>query len=492
LNRKDYIIAIDMGTTSAKAIIYRLGGSIEGSESLNYSTFYPGPGLVEQNPDKVLEAVVKVVHMLMEKTGINAKSVSALSFGGIWQSTLPVDAYGKSLSGAMIWADRRSLKQSERLRAELDVEEVKERTGCTIHPMYFLPRLVWFREEAPEIFKQTHKFISIKEYVLCHLFGQFVVDKSIASGTGIWRIATMDWDEELLKVVEMSPEKFSQVVEPTFMLSGLKLEYASQMSLLEGTPGVVGAADGALSHLGSVGLLDERMSLMVGTGAALRRRLTEPRVLPGVETWCYYLLENNWLIGGIVHDAGIVIKWFADNFITDDEAQGQAFKVLNEWADEIAPGADGLVFLPFLGGERCPHYNPDAGGAVLGITFSHSKKHLLRALMEGISYRLYSVYKMLAGDFEPELVVTGGIVKSAAWLRITADFFGKTLWMPKVTEASAWGGVLIGLRALGVIDKIEKINELVKVEGKQEPDLERHKLYQKIYSSYTKLYGKLF
>jgi gluconokinase len=488
----DYLIAVDIGTTSTKALLYRVGGAIENYASQSYPTYYPQPGFVEQDPEEILSAVIQVISALVEKTEVHPQSILAITFGGVWQSMMAVDSHCQALSRAMIWADIRALKQNERLQAELTTEEIRERTGCTLHPMYFLSRLMWFQEEVPEIFRRSHKFISIKEYILYHLFGQFVVDRSIASGTGILRMSTMDWDEELLEKVGVGSEKFSLVLEPTTILKGLKPAIASQTGLLAGTPGVVGAADGALSHLGSVGLADDKMSMMVSTGAALRKRLTRPQILPGTEAWCYYLMENNWLMGGIVQDAGNVMKWFTDHFVAEDGTEDRVFALINEYAKEVEPGADGVVFLPFLGGERCPFYRPEARGTVHGLRFSHTKKHLIRALMEGISYRLYSVYKMLAGDSEPELVVAGGLLKSPVWMQITADFFGKRLWKPKIEEAAAWGGILLGLRALGIIDEIGKITEWVEVEGKQEPNPEVHRKYQSIYDSYDKLYAKLY
>jgi gluconokinase len=218
-------------------------------------------------------------------------------FDGAWQSMVPVDRDGEALARASIWADTRSLRQNERLKERLDTEEVRRRTGCCLHPMYFLSRLAWMKEEAPEVFRRADSFVSIKEYVIQHLFGARKVDHSIASGTGAWNMRTLDWDADLLSEVGLTPDRFSECVEPTSMLPGLTRGSATRLGLREGTPGIIGAADGALSHLGSVGLAETRMSLTVGTGAALRRRMSSPRIVPGTEAWCYYLAEGNWLLG---------------------------------------------------------------------------------------------------------------------------------------------------------------------------------------------------
>lgn len=490
---KDFIIAVDIGTTSVKAIVYRIHGSIEAQTSQTYATSYPQPGFVEQDPDQVVSAVGNVLTLLLKQTGMQPKSITAIVFSGIWQSMIPIDGQGRPLCRSLLWADSRAHRQSNRLLAELGAQKARQRTGCTIHPMYHLPRLLWFKEEAPEIFRRTYKFISIKEYVLSKLFGELLVDRSVASGTGIWQMSSMDWDEDLLGTIGLSKDFFSPVAETTAVLKqGLTAEFASQTGLLSGTPGIIGAADGAMAHLGSVGLSENRMSLTVGTGAALRMRISEPQTSADTEAWCYYLTEHNWLLGGIIQDAGNVVSWFVDNLMPDNESRVTVYDMLNSYAQQTAPGADGLIFLPFLSGERCPHNRPDARGAIYGLNFSHTRKHLARAAMEGIAYRLYSVYQMLAGRSQPELVITGGLLKSPVWIKITADFFGKRLWIPKVSETSAWGLVLLALRSLNVVENLEELNRLVEVAGCQEPDWEAHRKYRDIHNTYHDLYRKLF
>jgi gluconokinase len=165
---------------------------------------------------------------------------------------------------------------------------------------------------------------------------------------------------------------------------------------------------------------------------------------------------------------------------------------MNRLAAEVPLGADGLCFIPLLGGERCPHYRPQARGALYGLSFSHTKAHIVRALMEGLAHNLYSVYRMLISDSEPDLVVTGGILKSPTWLQIVADFFGKRLWLPRIPEAAAWGGVFIGLRALGAMRGLQECTAKVDFSGKKEPDKERNEQYRKLLDTYDQLYSDLF
>jgi gluconokinase len=484
-----YLLSIDMGTTHTKAVLYCHGKGIIGVETENYPTYYPRPHFVEQNPQEIFQAVIHTTRRVMQKSHVSPQAVEAVVFTGILQSLIPIDTHGQPLALASTWADTRSLLQNERLKQRLDSEVIKQRTGCTLHPMYFLSRLAWLRDEEPHIFHNAARFISIKEYVMQRLFGDYQLDHSIASGTGIWNMHTKNWDAELLAEIGLTPDRFSECIEPTAYVSGgLKREYADQMGLLPGTPAVAGAFDGGLSHLGSVGLSDKKMSLTVGTGAALRRTLRNtPRVIPGSEAWCYYLADDNWLLGGVMHDAGNAMRWFADHLMFTCDNPEETFRQMNDLAAGVAPGADGLFFIPMLGGERCPHYRPDASGALLGLTFSHGRAHMVRALMEGLAYNLYSIYEMLAPETDQELVVTGGILKSPVWLKIVADLFGKPLWLPAVQETSAWGGVILSLRSVGVLASLDEAEAYVSVDGKQDFNPMLRASYRQIIAEYDRL-----
>jgi gluconokinase len=486
------LIAVDIGTTRTKALLYRFGRGLAAVTSRGYGTSHPKPGYAEQDAAEVLEAVFRAVEELVQSQDLPPASVEALSFAGIWQSLLPVDREGRPLLPALTWADTRALDDSRQLRRRLDAGSVAERTGCGLHPMYFLPRLMWLRNAAPDVLARAYKLVSIKEYVLYHLFGCFAVDRSIASGTGAWNMAARDWDRELLHEIGLETELFSPIYEPTHMLTGLLPEAAARMGLLPGTPGVIGAADGALSHLGGCGLHPERLSVTVGTGAGLRRLVSKPTLIPGAEAWCYYLAEERWLLGGIVQSAGNVMAWFADTFLGREGDDSEVFRKIDRYAGETPPGAEGLRVLPYLAGERCPHERPEARGAVYGLAFSHTLKHLARATLEGISYVLYTVYRMLAEEKSFEIVVTGGLASSKSWLQLTADLFQQPLLLPRMSETSAWGAVLIALRALGALESLDEVEDLVEIGAEIAPNPAAAETYAQLRRSLDRLYRRLY
>ncbi len=441
-----HIISVDIGTSSAKGMLCTVAGAILAQERAAYACYYPRPDWAEQDADEVLAAVVEVIGRLVKRAGLATSSVEAIVFGGIWNSFLPLDAEDRPLCRALIWADHRSVEENALLRARLDNEEVKARTGCALHPMYFLSRILWFKNQAPDLYARTARFASIKEYILSRLYGTRVVDHSIASGTGAWNIARRDWDYELLASAGVGEARFSECVEPASMVRGLKPSYAAAMGLSQGTPAVVGAADGALAHLGAVGLAEGRMSLSVGTSVALRLKRAEPLTVRGSEAWCYYLADGSWLQGAVAHDGGNTLRWFADNILGARPEDEQVFDRMNELAGHAAPGASGLRFFPLFGGERCPNYRPEARGGIVGLSFSHGAAQLTRALYEGLAFYIRALYRTLAGDLRPDLVVTGGILKSPVWLEIVADCLGKPLWRPAIDESATWGGSCWGSR----------------------------------------------
>ena len=492
MSGKNYIVSLDIGTTHVKALLSNLKADVIDITTEDYKTLYPGPEMVEQNPDEVLYAVVKSIKSLINKNNIRKDDKVNFVFAGILHSFLPIDKNGNKLNNALIWADTRSVKESDYLRGILDIEDVRYRTGCSIHPLYYLPKLLWFKKNASDIFKKTWKFISIKEYIIFKLFGQLLVDRSIASGTCIWNMHTLNWDENLLNTIGISSKYFSQVVGTTTNLKKLKNEYLEIFNIKD-TSAIIGSSDGPLAHLGSAGISNKSISLTIGTGAAVRSLVNNPTFIPSKEVWCYYMAENKWLIGGVVHDAGMALKWLIDNIIDNKLSQSKnPFVRIDRIVEQIRPGSENLLFLPFIGGERSPHYNPSIRGVIFGLSYIHFKGHIARSLMEGISYRLYTVYKMIKNYKEGKIIITGGILKSPNWLQITSDFFGENFFIPKIKEASAYGGVLLELKALDIIKDFKRVNDFVKYQKELKCNLKIHRKYTEITKRYNELYQNLY
>jgi len=493
----DYIVAVDIGTTHCRSVVYRLDGCVMARSEESYRTDHSIPGAAVQDADEVCSAAHRTVREAIEASGLPKSCITAVVLCSVFHSLIGVDGGDAPVTPLITWADSRSIEYSEALARVVDGPLIRARTGCSIHPMYFPARLAWLREEMPDVWARVRRFVSIKEYVLRRWTGEYVVDLSVASGTGLLNNETMEWDDDLLSLLGVTRGMFSALVEPTHVISSIRPEIRRELGLAESAVIVTGAADGALAHLATVGAGKEGVSLTVGTGAAIRRATDRPAVSRHGETWCYYLADGCWLHGVLVQDAGGAFNWLVSEFysgeIAADTARGlNPYHTVNEIMRETPPGANGLYFLPFLGGERSPNLNPRLRGAMFGMTFSTRRSDLVRALVEGISYRLRSAYECLVEDGENmRIVVTGGFTSSAEWVQTTSDFFGRKMLGSSQPDGSAWGAALIGMVATGLISDIADVDRHIRLSDVYLPRKDYYEKYQEMLPVYDSLYNSL-
>lgn len=493
-----YFIGLDIGTTGCRAALFDLNGQVISVAAEEYPLLQPQPGWAEQEPERVYQAVCRAVKECVLQSGVNNSSIAGMGLGSVFHSLIALGTKGELLSNAIIWADNRSVRQAEFLKGTDNGMQIYSRTGCRVHPMYPLAKILWFKEERPEIFQRTAKFISIKEYVIYRWFEQFAIDKSVASGTGLFNIHSLRWDEQCLKLVGIRREQLSEPVSVTQIVGRLKREMAVQLGVPEGLPVVIGAADGALSNLGSGVCAPGQMVAMVGTSGAIRVISEKPLTDPQGRTWCYVMSDNHWMVGGAINNGGLVYRWFRDTLgekeVREAEEKGiDAYELLNRLAEKVRPGAEGLLCLPFLTGERSPYWNPDTRGVIFGLGLHHGKAHLVRALMEGVVYRMYSVFQAiteLVGE-PAEIRATGGFTRSPLWCQIMSDVFGYPVKLPVVREASSLGAALLAMMGLGFVDGIGAIAKMVKVRQEFIPDRRAQEIYRELYQLYQQIYWSL-
>nr|WP_277998742.1 gluconokinase [Moorella sulfitireducens] len=489
---------MDIGTTGCRAALFDLDGQLHSVAAEEYPLLQPQPGWAEQDPEKVFEAACRVVQRCILQSGVNKNSIAGMGLDSVFHSIIALGTGGELLSNALIWADNRSVRQAEVLAGGDGGMEIYRRTGCRVHPMYPLAKILWFKDERPEIFRRTARFISLKEYIIYRWFGQFLIDNSLASGTGLFNIHTLRWDEQCLELAGIGREKLSEVVSVTAIAGRLDGEKADRLGVPDGLPVVIGAADGVLSNLGSGARAPGQMVAMVGTSGAIRVIADRPLTDPRGRTWCYLMDDRHWMVGGAINNGGIVYRWFRDNLgeteMREAEAKGiEAYDLLNELAGKVRPGAEGLLCLPFLTGERSPYWNPEARGVIFGLGLHHGKAHLVRALMEGVIYRMYSVFQAiteLVGE-PAEIRVTGGFTRSPLWCQIMSDIFGYPVKLPAVLEAPSCGAALLSMWGLGFVDGIEAVDRMVKIRQEFTPDRQAHEIYSELFSLYQQIYWNL-
>lgn len=481
------VIAIDIGTTSTKTLAVDLAGKIHCSHSIAYPLHTPRPGFAEQDPDVIFEAVLDAVGHLMKKSGLCADDIRCVAFSSANHSLILLDADGRPLTSSITWADQRSAAQAERLMKDGTGLPVYFRTGTPIHPMSPLVKLIWMREERPELFRSAEHFIGIKEYVLNKLFGIMIMDYSIASATGLFNLETLTWDSEALLLAGVRENQLPRLVPTTERIEGLKKEAAERMGLSSATPFIVGAQDGVLANLG-IGAVDEGvLAVTIGTSGAVRATVKRPALDPEGKLFCYALAKDHWIIGGASNNGAIVASWISERLYP-----GKSLEEVLPLAADVPPGANGLLFLPLLSGERAPFWDAQAKGVMFGLTLAHFEKDMLRAAMEGVLFQISAIVSFMkrAGGKPKEVRASGGFARSALWCQMMADMLGVPVRVPESVESSGLGAAQLGLYAMeGCRGPLLRWKE---IEGSLfEPVEANHKLYQGLLPLYLSLYDRL-
>ncbi|MED1421255.1 gluconokinase [Bacillus smithii] len=489
-----YVIGVDIGTTSTKSVLFSAEGSVISRHGIEYSLFSPTPETAEQDPEEIFRAVVNTIKRTIQDSHVQPSDILCVSFSSAMHSVIAVDKEGKPLTNCITWADNRSSKWAEKIKKEMNGHEIYRRTGTPIHPMSPLSKLTWLRNEHPEIFARSYKFISIKEYIFYKLFKEYVIDYSIASATGMFHLNSLKWDEEALRIAGISEEQLSRPVPTTYRLTGLDETFAKEMNLHPSTPFVVGASDGVLSNLGVNAIDPGVVAVTIGTSGAIRTVTNRPVTDPKERIFCYALTENHWVIGGPVNNGGMIFRWVRDQLGSSEVETAKRlgkdpYEVLTEIAAKVNPGSDGLLFHPYLAGERAPLWDANARGSFFGLGLHHKKEHLIRAVLEGVIFNLYTVLLALEELIgEPKKIqATGGFARSPLWRQMMADIFDQEVYIPESFESSCLGAAILGLYSLGEIHSLHVVSEMVGATHHHVPNSEHVSVYKELIPIYIRL-----
>src|SRR3954447_9309643 len=482
------VLGVDLGTTSAKAVAFDADGRELGRGETAYPLLEPEHGQAVQDPAVVVEGTLAAIRAAVAGARDEGAPIAALSFSGALHSLGGLDAQGRALTPLVTWADMRAAEQAERLRAEHP--ELHDRTGTPLHPMSPLPKLVWFAEREPETFAAVTRWVGIKELVVARLTGTWAVDHSVASGTGLLNLRALDWDAEALAIAGIDAGRLSPLVPATHRLE-LASASAADLGLEAGLALIVGAADGPLANLGLGAVHPGVAACSIGTSGALRVMVEKPAVDPLGGVFCYALTEHRWVVGGAINNGGIVLDW-AGHALAPDLGDEPAEKLL-DLAGRVPPGAGGLIMLPYLLGERAPHWSALPSGAYVGLTREHRREHLVRAAVEGVCQQLALVLASMraAGNEVREVRATGGFARSPLWRQMLADVLGMDVAFTTATEGSSFGAALLGMQALGTVSSVDVAADLVRVESTVRPDPASSATYAAMQPVFAELYDAL-
>ncbi len=495
-------MGIDIGTSGVRAAIFNRSGGQISLFHKEYPMICKEPGMAELDPDRVFCSLIEVVQKCSGTAGVKKGDLAAIGLSTQLFSFMAVDGRGRKLSNLITWADTRASRHADLIRDTRDCAALYMRTGCrTQHPMYPLSKILWFRDTFPEAFARTYKFISIKEYILSLLYHEYFIDLTDASATACMDIRRFCWDEEILgDILGVPAGRLGEIVPCTHVLRGMDPEYAAQMGLDPNIPVVVGSGDGMLANVGS-GVFDESaMSCTIGTSGAIRVAVDKPLLDPRQRTWCYCFTEDTWVAGGAVNNGGIVLKWLRDefrSFYEDETAKAgleSVYALFDRYAEEIAPGSDGLIFLPLLTGERSPNWNANARGVMAGLSLTHGRKHQVRAAMEGVIYRMFSLYEILSGmnDSVKQIRANGGYVQSDVWLSIQADIFGREIAVAGISEATVFGAAYTAMAATGAISSLREPLPCMQPSRIIAPNPANRAVYEEGFQKFKDLYDRIY
>jgi gluconokinase len=497
MTAKNYVLGLDIGTTSAKAVLFQKNGLVISENENAYPVHHPNPSWVEQDPLEIERAAVSAISGAVQKSNITNTEILCVSISSAMHSLICMNDNHEPISPSITWADGRSVDQASRVRETFGTS-LYLKTGTPIHPMSPLSKLIWMRETNYEPYVQTAKFISIKEFLIQKWFDQYIVDYAIASASGLFNIHTFEWEEEALSTAGISSDQLSEPVPSTTICQGLSKELAEQFHLPQDIPFVIGSSDGPLANLG-IGAIDPGdVAITIGTSGAIRQMSSRPQTDELQEIFCYGVTKDLWIMGGPTNNGGIVFQWLKDTLGEMEvqrslETNSSAYDLLTDLAKSAKPGADGLLFLPFLNGERAPYWDANARGSFIGLTLSHKKEHMIRAGLEGVIYSLYSIgetLERLAGQ-SATIFASGGFARSSLWLHILTDIFGQEVRVPVSHQSSAWGAAWFGMYALGEVPSLSAIKESIPMNSTYIPNDSNHKVYQELYQTYRELYYAL-
>ncbi len=491
----DCFITIDLGTAAVKVSAFDTEGQPIASNKGSYPTFQSQPDYSEQDPEQIFITMLYTFkNFLNEKIHPAQYKVVSICFSAAMHSVVVADKYGVPLGNAIVWSDNRAKAEADELKNSTLGTIIYDATGTPIHPMSPLNKITWLKLHDQERFNQAEKFLSIKSYIIHQLTGEYVLDYSLASATGLLNIHTLDWEPSALKQAGISASQLPALVPVFYSDSPLKKEYQSSLGLPAKVKIIIGSSDGCLATLGGGIWGEGKATITIEDSGAVR--VMGKKVLRDEKQrfFNYLLTEGNYVSGGPTNNGGAVFEWYARQFGDFKKAYDleDCLETLVAEAAKVEAGGGGLIFLPYLQGERAPIWNANAKGVFFGINIRHEKQHFTRAVIEGILFAIYSIAKTLEEHRQIDsLCVNGRFTASPFWIKLIADIFNKPVNTKFNSDSVAVGAWLLSATAAGIFNNLDEAARTVQLPDNFKPRKPLHTRYMKHFAIYERLSYKL-
>src|SRR2546428_2965648 len=501
------LLGVDLGTTGVKAALFAAeDGHVISSAFVDYPLVHPHPGWAEQDPEQWWRATITAIRSCLTEgvqRGLVPGDVHGIGLSGQMHGVVLLGEENEVLRPCIIWADQRSDAQCRWMTEQVGASRLIEYVSNPALPGFSAPKALWVRDNEPEIFALTRTIILPKDYIRFRLTGVLAMEISDAAGTCLLDVKHGSWSSEVLEAIGFDPSLLPPVVAADAVCGVISGEVEQLTGLLAGTPVAGGGADNACGAVGN-GVVRPGLALIsIGTSGVLLAYSATPQVdisgpIPRVHTF-NHAVPNAWYLMGVTQAAGLSLRWVRDNIGLPERALEywtglDAYELLTKEADDAPPASDGLLFLPYLQGERTPHLDAYARGGWIGLTASHTRRHLVRAVLEGVAFSLKDCYSIIheQGLELGQLRATGGGAKSSVWRQILADVLGVQLVTTNATEGPAFGAALLAGVASGVYTSIEQAcDTTVHVVERTDPRPEVQHVYAETYATYQALYPAL-
>lgn len=490
-------MAVDIGTSATKAGVYDLNGQGLGEALVAYPLAHPQPNWAEQNADDWWRAAVDSIRGALAQTSVPAHEVKAVSISGQATTCLPIDHQGNPLRPAIIWIDRRATTEVAWLMENIGTERIQRLSGNTIDGSFGGLKWLWFRNNEPELFSRTWKIMQANGYIIFKLTGEVVTDRSQAAMCApFFDLQQKQWSREMCDILDFPFDLLPELAPSTEVVGQVHAEGAAATGLAVGTPIVAGAGDYACATLGCGVTEVGQVAQMLGTAGNLLIPMGNT-IAPDPRLFNIMHLDGAYLTAGSIF-AGGVLQWFRDQLgqpevITGAQAGKSAYQMLDEKAANIAPGADGLLLLPYFMGERAPLWDPHARGVYFGLSPYHTRAHMYRAALEGVAYgfrHMAEIIKLQGVEIKHVIAGDGG-AKSRVWRQIFADVLNARIDYYAGGSATLLGVVALAGVGVGLFDDLSVVKQWQFIVDTTEPDVARHELYTKYYEIYRRVYEQL-
>jgi xylulokinase len=504
-----HLLGVDIGTSGTKVLLLSESGKVLDTQTQPHTLLTPKPGWSEQDPQEWWQATCKAVNTLVRRAKIKKGDLAGIGLSGQMHGSVFLDEKGRILRPALLWNDQRTAEQSALILEKAGgPKKMLELTGNLPLTGYTAPKLLWLRQTDIKKYNRLHKVVLPKDYVRFRMTGVYSTDVTDASGTALFDVRARKWSDELLKKLDIKPEILPDVHESTAVAGTLHADAAKSLSLEEGLPVIAGAGDVMAGAVGNGVVEKGLVNANLGTGGVMCAHSDTYRLDPDgrLATMCHAVPGAHVVYGCMLSAAGS-LQWYADELAGEEQAQAKkakkdVFDLLLAIADKAPVGSDGLFFLPYLTGERCPHPDPDARGGWIGLTRRHTKAHIVRSLVEGVTHGMTDMLGIMRDEMKvpvKQIRATGGGAKNTLWRQVQADLYNAPLALTNSEEGSAFGAALLAAVGCGMFKsvpdackKLIKPTQTVRARKKQvEIYARHHALYAKLYTDLKDRYTEI-